>query len=178
MTNNIRSTWLDLSAIFATRLSPHAVYCIHTGGSTLTNTYIATICSMFLYYLAIGTASITNHVATVILEGLTCGVVYNIIAGGKLNGDLVGPRSSHGIFTADPCPEMSSTILPTTTTILPTVTTLPNTCKDTAYLSCIMDYASIFYLHMYLLVNRSKNEIIYYVMYRMHAWFKAFIANY
>ena len=34
--------------------------------------------------------------ATVTVNGLKCGVTYTIIAGGTLNEDLVGPRSSHG----------------------------------------------------------------------------------
>ena len=42
--------------------------------------------------------------ATVIFNGLQCGVIYTIIAGGTLNGDLVGPRSSHGTVTVGPCP--------------------------------------------------------------------------
>ena len=51
-----------------------------------------------------GTASVTNTMATVTLDGLECGVAYNIIAGGTLNGDLVGPRSSHGTIATNPCP--------------------------------------------------------------------------
>ena len=42
--------------------------------------------------------------ATVTVTGLECGVTYTITAGGILNGDLVGPRSSHGTVTAGPCP--------------------------------------------------------------------------
>ena len=58
--------------------------------------------------------TITNGRATVTLNGLECGVTYTIIAGGTLNGDLVGPRSSHGTVTADnrPCPPVMT---PTTT---------------------------------------------------------------
>ena len=44
-----------------------------------------------------GNASITNGIAIVIVNGLECGVTYTIIAGGTLNGNLVGPRSSYGI---------------------------------------------------------------------------------
>ena len=51
-----------------------------------------------------GTAPITNGTATVAVNGLQCEVTYTITAGGTLNGDLVGPRSSHGTVTADPCP--------------------------------------------------------------------------
>ena len=54
--------------------------------------------------LILGTAPITNGIATVAVDGLQCGVAYTIIAGGTLNGDLVGPRSSHGTVTAGPCP--------------------------------------------------------------------------
>ena len=38
------------------------------------------------------------------VNGLQRGVTYAIIAGGTLNGDLVGPRSSHGNITTGPCP--------------------------------------------------------------------------
>ena len=51
-----------------------------------------------------GTAPITNGTATVTVNGLECGLTYTIIAGGTLNGDLVGPRSSHGNVTTGPCP--------------------------------------------------------------------------
>ena len=51
-----------------------------------------------------GTAPIPNGTATVAVDGLECEVTYTIIAGGTLNGDLVGPRSSHGTVTAGPCP--------------------------------------------------------------------------
>ena len=46
-----------------------------------------------------GSAPITNGTATVTVNGLECGVTYTIIAGGTLNGDLVGPGSSHGNIT-------------------------------------------------------------------------------
>ena len=49
--------------------------------------------------------------ATVTVNGLECRVTYTITAGGTLNGDLVGPRSSHGTVTAGPCPiDMTSNI--------------------------------------------------------------------
>ena len=51
-----------------------------------------------------GIAPITNGMATVTVNGLECGVTYTIIAGGTLNRDLVGPRSSHGAVTTGPCP--------------------------------------------------------------------------
>ena len=54
-----------------------------------------------------GTAPIINRMAIVIVNGLQCGVTYTIIAGGTLNGDLVGPRSSHGNITTGPCPVTS-----------------------------------------------------------------------
>ena len=51
------------------------------------------------------TAPITNGMATVPVNGLECGVTYTIIAGGILNGDLVGPKSSHGNVTTVMSPE-------------------------------------------------------------------------
>ena len=49
-----------------------------------------------LFVLCIsGSAPITNGTATVTLNGLDCDVSYTFIAGGTLNGDLVGPRSSY-----------------------------------------------------------------------------------
>ena len=56
-----------------------------------------------------------------VLSGLTCEVTYTIIAGGTLNGDLVGPRSSYEPITIGPCP--NTTISPTGTY----VTLSPNT---------------------------------------------------
>ena len=49
--------------------------------------------------------------AEVKFDELNCTVVYNIIAGGTLNGTLVGPRSSHGTITAGPCPLNSVTAI-------------------------------------------------------------------
>ena len=51
--------------------------------------------------------------ATVTVNGLMCEVEYTITAGGIFDGQLVGPRSSHGIVTAGPCP----LIMTTTTTV-------------------------------------------------------------
>ena len=52
--------------------------------------------------------------ATVTINELACGVPYTITAGGTLNGELVGPRSSHGT-TMGPCPPgVTPTIVPTT----------------------------------------------------------------
>ena len=52
----------------------------------------------------LGTAPITNGVAIVTVNGLQCEVTYTVTAGGTLNGDLVGLRSSYGTITAGPCP--------------------------------------------------------------------------
>ena len=53
--------------------------------------------------------------STVTLNGLACGVEYTIIAGGTLNGHLVGPRLFYGTITAGPCPpKITSTVVPTT----------------------------------------------------------------
>ena len=49
-------------------------------------------------------APITNGKAIVTVHGLECGSNYTITAGGTINGDLVGPRSSHGNITTNPCP--------------------------------------------------------------------------
>ena len=59
------------------------------------------------------TASVMNMMATLTIDGLACGVTYSIIAGGTLNGVLVGPRLSHGTTTG-PCSPM---IIATTVTI-------------------------------------------------------------
>ena len=53
-------------------------------------------------------ATITNEMATVTVDGLECGVIYTIIAGGTRNGDLVGPRSSHGIIKQSCPPDSDS----------------------------------------------------------------------
>ena len=45
-----------------------------------------------------------SRIVTVTIDGLQCEVTYDIIAGGTLNGALVGPRSSHGTITSGPCP--------------------------------------------------------------------------
>ena len=65
----------------------------------LLNYYINGMHSLFI----LGTAPITNGLATVTLNGLACGVTYTIIAGGTLNGDLVGPRLSLGNITTASC---------------------------------------------------------------------------
>ena len=47
--------------------------------------------------------------ATVTINDLQCGVIYNITAEGALNGTLVGPKSLHGNVTAGSCPLIAST---------------------------------------------------------------------
>ena len=69
------------------------------------------------YLLHSGNASIINRMATVTIDGLACGVTYTIIAGGTLDGDLVGPRSSHGTITAGPCPLITVTTTATITLV-------------------------------------------------------------
>ena len=64
---------------------------------------------VFLYifilsHIHTGIATIANGMATVTVDGLECEVIYDITAGGTLNGALVGPRSSHGTVTSGPCP--------------------------------------------------------------------------
>ena len=61
-----------------------------------------------MYVNISGTAPRTNAIATVTINNLQCGVTYTIIAGGALNGDLVGPRSSHKNITTGPCPVITS----------------------------------------------------------------------
>ena len=63
-----------------------------------------------------GNASILNGMAAVTIDGLACGVTYTIIAGGTLDGDLVGPRSSHGTTTG-PCPSLIITTTAATTSM-------------------------------------------------------------
>ena len=48
--------------------------------------------------------------ATVTVIGLECGVNYTIIGGGTLNGELVGPRSSHGSIVMPACPTVGQRI--------------------------------------------------------------------
>ena len=83
----------------------------------------------------------------VTINGIACGVTYTIIAGGTFDGDLVGPRSSHGTDTAGPCPP---SITPTT------VPTSSMTGKEDIIL-CNINYAwpkdcegyICTYIHMY-----------------------------
>ena len=44
----------------------------------------------------------------VIVNGLECEAIYIIIAGGTLNGGLLGPRSSYNNLTTSTCPEAQS----------------------------------------------------------------------
>ena len=60
-----------------------------------------------------GTALINNRMATVTINGLQCGVTYNITTEGMVNGVLVGPGSSHGSITAGPCPVIASACIHT-----------------------------------------------------------------
>ena len=54
-----------------------------------------------------GTAAVMGTTATVILTNISCSAVeYTIIAGGTLNGNLVGPRSSHGMLFFEECPQV------------------------------------------------------------------------
>ena len=65
------------------------------------------MCRLFIrmyLFTHTGMAVINNNgIATVTVDGLQCEVTYDIIAGGTLNGALVGPRSSHGSITSGPC---------------------------------------------------------------------------
>ena len=52
-----------------------------------------------------GNASVTNGMATVIVDGLECELTYIILARGTtLKGDLQAPKSSHGDFPTCGCP--------------------------------------------------------------------------
>ena len=56
----------------------------------------------------LGNSTITEGIATVVINDLQCGVTYNITAEGMLNETLVGSRSSHGSIAPRPCPMISS----------------------------------------------------------------------
>ena len=77
-------------------------------------------------------APVINEKATVMINGLKCGVTYTITAGGTLNGYLVGPRSSHGNIVAGPCPVTSSTVSPSASSSALSPS-LPLSCKSKAY---------------------------------------------
>ena len=78
-----------------------------------------------------GTAPIANGMSTVTLNGLACGVTYTITAGGTLNGELVGPRSSHDPINGSdrPCE-----VVPTTTS----ATMTPMTSKENFFIELCM----------------------------------------
>ena len=57
----------------------------------------------YLLKLNSGTAPITNGMATVRVNGLECGVKYNITAGGTRGEQLVGPRSFQQTISAALC---------------------------------------------------------------------------
>jgi len=78
-------------------------------------------------YIYSGTAPIFNGVATVTINGLMCEVEYTIVAGGTLNGVLVGPRSSYGIVNAGPC-------LPIAVKTTATITSVTVTGKKHSYI--------------------------------------------
>ena len=91
---------------------------IHTYVASFMNvpyvhTYVCILCTSIIIQLhnviyILGTALITNRMATVTINGLQCGVTYNITTEGMLNGVLVGPGSSHGSITTGPCPVIAS----------------------------------------------------------------------
>ena len=78
-------------------------------------------CKYMCAFTHSGAATITNGIATVAVNGLVCEITYNVIAGGTLNGVLVGPRSSHGTITAGYCPQVMTTTIATTTTTTTTM---------------------------------------------------------
>ena len=41
--------------------------------------------------------------ATIVIQGLDCRESYTVVAGGLLDGMLVGPQSSHGTITTGIC---------------------------------------------------------------------------
>ena len=63
-----------------------------------------------------GIAPIINGVATITINGLVCEEEYMITASGTLNGQLVGPKSSHGIISGYCPPVVTPTIVPTEST--------------------------------------------------------------
>ena len=79
------------------------VYIVTSKHCVATLIHLRTPCIYVCIYIS-GTAPAINGMATVTVNGLQCEVTYTIIAGGTLNGDLVGPRSSHGTITAGSCP--------------------------------------------------------------------------
>jgi len=85
--------------------------------------------------------------STVLVDGLGCEVTYTIIAGGTLNGDLVGPRSSHGTITAGPCPVIITPIL---------------TPSDGMYICNLCTSSIICYpMLRYFIQTKTHNQIFY-----------------
>jgi len=68
-------------------------------------------------YIYLGIAPIINEVAIIAINDLMCEVEYTIIAGGTLDGRLVGPRSSHGTVAAGPCPPIAVATTATITSV-------------------------------------------------------------
>ena len=85
-----------------------------------------------MHLMYIGIAPVINGIAAVIMDGLTCEVVYTILAGGTINGVLVGPTSSYGTIVSGPCP----------ITITPVL--------SPSYGMEFIHYVVITYLHMYI----------------------------
>ena len=73
-----------------------------------------------------GSAPVTNGMATVTIYELKCNTRYSIVAGGTLEGGLLGPKSAHGNITTSSC-----------------------VGKNRMYkiLTCLMSYVCIIYMH-------------------------------
>ena len=67
----------------------------------------------------VGTAPVTNGIAAVTLDGLICGITYNIIASGTLNGDSIGSRLFNETNDANHrlCPPGITATIPTTVSV-------------------------------------------------------------
>ena len=63
---------------------------------------------MFVYHLS-GSAPVTNGTARVTVNKLVCNATYTIIAGGTLNGRLIGPRLWHETINTSLCEEVVAT---------------------------------------------------------------------
>ena len=58
----------------------------------------------------LGDAEVINKRALVTVNGLECGVMYTVVAGGTLNGDMIGPRRLvANINTTTTCSEVNVT---------------------------------------------------------------------
>ena len=51
----------------------------------------------------VGTGSVINGMATVIIDGLACEAVYSITAVGRTVDGQIGPAFSYGTITTGPC---------------------------------------------------------------------------